>query len=113
VQGSDEAIVLAERYRQQGGSDGWAEIAYAEYALNARVPPDTRRQAIEGLEALRSRDASFIRPYILSARLLLANHAPEAAANALEAATALNPGHKLARELLTQAQSERSEEVEP
>ncbi len=113
VKGSDQAIVLSERYRQLGGADGWAELAYAEYALNAPlVPPDTRKQAEAGLEALRSRDASFIRPWVLSGRLMLANKEPDQAVTAFEGATALNPGHTVASDLLKAAQRARTEAAE-
>src|SRR5204862_736596 len=40
VKGSDTAIALAERYRNVGGTDGWAAVALAELALNARLSPD-------------------------------------------------------------------------
>ncbi|MGA9520948.1 MAG: zinc-ribbon domain-containing protein [Myxococcaceae bacterium] len=109
VKGADQAVVLSERYRQLGGADGWADLAYAEYALNGRVPPDTRKQAQAGLEALRKRDTSFIRPWVLSGRLLLANKQAEEAVAAFENATALNPEHTLASDLLEHAQRVRAE----
>ncbi len=103
VKGADQAVVLSERYRQLGGAGGWADLAYAEYALNGRVPPETRNQAAAGLEALRSRDASFIRPWVLRGRLLLANKQTADAIAAFEAATALNPAHAVASDLLEHA----------
>ena len=36
---ADRAISDGERYRQLGGRDGWAEVAYAEYVLSMRARP--------------------------------------------------------------------------
>ncbi|MGZ6134360.1 MAG: zinc-ribbon domain-containing protein, partial [Myxococcaceae bacterium] len=36
---ADRAISDAERYRQLKGTDGWGEVAYAEYVLSAKSPP--------------------------------------------------------------------------
>lgn len=103
VKGSEQAITMAERYRQLGGTDGWSNVALAELALNARVSPDTMSAARTSMDELSSRDSTFLRSYVLSARLSIAQRQNENAANGLEAVLALNPAHEIARQLLAAA----------
>jgi predicted Zn-dependent protease len=103
VTGSEQALAVSERYRLLGGQEGWGEVASAAYALNAPVAPETRHQAREALEALRSRDPSWVRLYVMIGRLALEENAPDAAITALESALTLNPKHEVARSLLAQA----------
>jgi hypothetical protein len=100
VKGSDQAVELAERYRRLGGTDGWDVVAYAEYALNAHVAPDTQREALAALERLKGRDSVLIREYLLAARLRRALKDSQGASQELEAAMALNPHHETAQELM-------------
>jgi len=106
IDGRDQAIALAERYRQAGGQDGWADVAFAEYALNTRVPPETANQALEALRALQQRDTTFLRAYVLGGRLALQGKRWDLAAGQLEAALALNPRHALAQALSEDARAE-------
>jgi tetratricopeptide (TPR) repeat protein len=100
---AERAISDAERYRQLGGKDGWAEVAYAEYVLGAKsAPPDSAEQAVRSLNDLLARDSTFIRPYVLAGRLLLTLRQKEAALSKLDAAVALNPKHVLAQALIDQ-----------
>ncbi len=109
VRGSDEALVIAEKYRGKNLRDGWDAIAYAEYALNARVPPDTLGQAYGALDGVIAEDSSFLRAYVLSARVSLLQKRYDLASNTLEATMALNPAHELAPKLLSWArQAERA-----
>jgi len=100
---ADRAISDAEHYRQVGGKDGWAEVAYAEYVLSAKgAPPDSIEQAVRSMNDLMARDSTFIRPYVLAGRLLLALRQKDAALSKLDAAVALNPRHVLAQSLIDQ-----------
>jgi hypothetical protein len=103
IDGQDQAIALAERYRQLGGEDGWADVAYAEYALNTNVPPETAAQALEQLRALQKRDTTFLRAYVLGGRLALQLKQRDLAASQFDAAVALNPDHVLAQTLAEDA----------
>ena len=108
VKGSDQVLVLAERYRNLGGTDGWGEVAHAEYALNARVAPETRRQARAALETLRGTDSAWTRLYVMVGRLALRDSDFDAAVTSFESALTLNPQHHTARRLLEQARKKRA-----
>ena len=108
VKGADDAIKLSERYKLKGGTEGWDAVAYAEYALNTRVAPETRRQAREGLEAVKAQDASFVRLHVLIGRLALAEKSTDGAANALDAAVTLNPKHEGAQRLLKEIEQQKT-----
>ncbi|MGZ6071361.1 MAG: zinc-ribbon domain-containing protein [Myxococcaceae bacterium] len=100
---ADRAISDAERYRQLKGTDGWGEVAYAEYVLSAKSPPpDSVEQAARQMNELVTRDSTFIRPYVLAGRLLLMLRQKDAALAKLDAAVALNPRHVLAQALIDQ-----------
>jgi hypothetical protein len=103
IDGQDQAIALAERYRQLGGEDGWADVANAEYALNTNVPPETAAQALDQLRALQKRDTTFLRAYVLGGRLALQLKQRDLAASQFDAAVALNPDHVLAQTLAEDA----------
>lgn len=106
VDGQDQAIALAERYRQFGGQDGWADVAYAEYALNTRgVPPETTQAALDQMRALQKRDTTFLRAYVLGGRLALQLKQRDLAATQFDAALALNPDHALAQTLAEDARA--------
>jgi len=105
MDGRDQAIILAERYRQMGGQDGWADVANAEYALNTRVTPETTTQALDSMRALQKRDTTFLRAYVLGGRLALQLKQRELATSQFEAALALNPNHVLAQTLADEARS--------
>jgi len=100
---ADRAIADAERYRQLGGRDGWADVAYAEYVLSIKSPPpDSVEQAVKAMNELVSHDSTFIRPYVLAGRLLLTLRQKDAALSKLDAVVALNPKHVLAQALIDQ-----------
>jgi tetratricopeptide (TPR) repeat protein len=105
IDGRDQAIVLAERYRQMGGLDGWADVANAEYALNTRVTPETASQALDEMRALQRSDTTFLRAYVLGGRLALQTKQRDLAASQFEAALALNPDHILAQTLAEDARA--------
>jgi hypothetical protein len=109
VRGTPEVMGLLERYRQQGGQDGWDDIALAEYAANGSSVQDVANRARTAIRALREQDASFVRLYLLEARLARAAGERASARSALEAAVALNPQHTLARQLLDRLPPVKSE----
>jgi hypothetical protein len=102
VAGRDRAVEYAERYRQMGGKDGWADVAYAEYALSTRVAPETTQQALNGVKTLVAHDSTFLRPYVLAGRLALQQRQRDAALAQFDAVLALNPRHVLAQTLADQ-----------
>jgi hypothetical protein len=105
VEGSGAALELAERYAKLGDPGGWSTIVLAEYALNANVPPETVLEVLQKLEALKTSDPWFLRPYVLLGRLELADNRPQEAAAVLEAVVTLDPEHALARRLSKVASS--------
>jgi tetratricopeptide (TPR) repeat protein len=109
VKGSEQALALSERYRAKGGQEGWGDLAWAEYALNARSAPDTLRQAREALEVLRASDPSWVRLYLLIGRLALAEEALDAATTAFDSAITLNPKHQTAQTLLRLAEGHKKQ----
>jgi len=99
VTGSANALGLAERLRKVENPAHWSAISLAEYGLNATSPPASLAEYSQGLQALRERDKTFIRAYMLGARLALRQQDPAAAHTLLETVDALNPHHTLARKL--------------
>jgi hypothetical protein len=100
VKGVDKAEVLARGYRQLGTKDGWDAVALAEYAINAQVAPALIAEARAESERSRSTDSTFLRPYVLAARLALLQKDYDAASTLLDAVVALNPAHQTARQLI-------------
>jgi hypothetical protein len=100
VAGTGAALELADRYASLAGPGGWASLILAEYALNAHAPPQTVNQVRLELHSLKEKDSSYLRPYVLLARLELAEQHPQEATAELEMVVALNPAHALAHRLL-------------
>ena len=100
VKGVDKAEVLARGYRQLGAKDGWDAVALAEYAINVQVAPALVGEARAESERSRSTDSTFLRPYVLAARLAFVQKDYDAASTLLEAVVALNPAHQTARQLI-------------
>ena len=110
VRGDAQTPIAAERYRVMGGKDGWDAIALAEYALNGRVADAMLTEAYKQLDVLIAADASFLRAYVLSARIAMQQKRYDAASNALDSTQALNPAHDLSLKLLSWTrQAQRSE----
>jgi hypothetical protein len=100
VAGRDKAIEEAERYKQLGGKDGWGDVGYAEYILNARAaPPESAQQALKSMEALIARDLTFLRPYVLAGRLALMLRQRDTALQRFDTVVTMNPKHALAQTL--------------
>ncbi len=100
VAGSTESLGLLARFQQEGGSDAWQKIAYATYILNSRgAQASGLAQAREGLADVKSADAVWLRPYVLSARLARSAADAQGVRSNLDAVLTLNPKHAIAAEL--------------
>jgi hypothetical protein len=99
VMGTPTGLMMAERFRKVEKPPHWSAVALAEHALNGHVAPEALTKASEGLTQLRGRDSTFLRVYVLEARLSLRLKDPAAAKALLDAVVALNPNHTLARKL--------------
>ncbi len=109
VRGTDAGLRMSEAYKALGGGEGWAEVAYAEYTLNAQVAPQSWQKARQALESARGEDPSWTRLYVMSGRLALKERDADAAITALESARTLNGEHETARLLLEQARTLRGQ----
>jgi hypothetical protein len=105
VTGNPQALVLAERLRKVESPAHWSAISLAEYGLNARSDPKELAELSLSLQKVRERDTTFIRAYVLGARLALRQKDPATARTLLDTVEALNPNHELARKLRTWAAS--------
>jgi hypothetical protein len=105
VQGEANSLALAEEFNQKSGTrDSWADMALPEYVANGGSSYD---EALRQLEAVQLRDDTFLRAYVLSARIaLLRKDAPGAEAQ-LAKVLAFHPGHDAARQLLAWVRSHR------
>ncbi|WP_224246198.1 zinc-ribbon domain-containing protein [Hyalangium gracile] len=99
VNGTPQAVALAERLKKVEARPHWSVLALAEYGLNAGTPPSALATVSEQLAQVRERDPTFLRAYVLGARLALRQKDPSAAQALLEAVLAFNPNHALARKL--------------
>ena len=100
VLGDGEALTRAVAFRQSTATeDDWVDLIEPEYALNGGSSVD---EAIAQLVALKARGANstFLRPYVLLARLQLKKGEPKLAREELEAVSTMNARHEIARELL-------------
>ncbi len=97
ITGNIEALTLIERLRALDPTGPEASVTYAEYVLNSRGPPDSIARARAELDALRNADASFLRLYVLQARLAAQERRFDDAAGSLRSVLALNPDHELAK----------------
>lgn len=103
VTGNPQALALAERLRKVETPAQWSAISLAEYGLNARSPPASLEELAQSLQAVRERDNTFIRAYVLGARLALRQRDQATARSLLGTVETLNPNHALARKLRTWA----------
>ncbi len=102
VSGTDQALVLTKRYETLADGaqpDGWIDLAIPEYAANARVSEELMAQAMGKLEELHKRDSTFLRTYVLSARLHLIRKELEAATTDLDQVLTMRKEHDVATEL--------------
>ena len=100
VLGDGEALTRAVAFRQRSGTrDDWVDLIEPEYALNGGSSVD---EAITQLVVLKGRasNSTFLRPYVLLARLELRKGEPARAKEELEQVATMNSRHEIARELL-------------
>jgi hypothetical protein len=97
VLGEVAALTLAEEFRQNAsGPDNWAELALPEYVCNGGSSFD---EALKQLDAVEARDDTFLRAYVLSARIHLIQHDTAQAESLLARVLAFHPGHDSAKRL--------------
>lgn len=98
---TDQAIPLIQRYENvaQGKSDGWIDLALAEYTVNAVSSPDSKNEALAKLTALTAHDSTFIRAYVLSGRVNLALKHYADAENDFEKVLTMRKDHDIAADL--------------
>ncbi|ADO71781.1 uncharacterized protein STAUR_3993 [Stigmatella aurantiaca DW4/3-1] len=99
VMGGPSALGMAERFRKVENPVHWSAVAFAEQGLNTVVTPDVLVKLSDELTRVRGRDSTFLRVYVLEARMALRLGDPSAAKALLDAVMALNPHHTLARKL--------------
>ena len=100
VLGDGEALTRAVAYKQRTEQrDDWVDLIEPEFALNGGTALD---EAIAQLVALKSRgsNSTFLRPYVLLARLQLKKGESERAREELEQVATMNAQHEIAREML-------------
>jgi cell division protein FtsB len=111
VTSAPTALAFSERLKVV--SPQWAIIAHAEYALNADSPPETLAQVAAGLEGIRDQDRTFLRAYVLGARVAMKMKEPTVAQGLLDTVVALNPNHALAGRLQTWAAEQARQAAAP
>ncbi|MBJ6762850.1 zinc-ribbon domain-containing protein [Myxococcaceae bacterium JPH2] len=100
VTGAGQALGLSERLRQVESAPSWSVLVRAEYGLNGGSPPESLAVTVAELQALRERDPTLMRAYVLGARLAMKLRDDAAAKALLDEVLALNNKHELARRLL-------------
>jgi hypothetical protein len=100
VLGDGEALTRAVAYKQRTEQrDDWVDLIEPEFALNGGTALD---EAIDQLIVLkgRSSNSTFLRPYVLLARLQLKKGESQRAREELEQVATMNAQHEIAREIL-------------
>ncbi|ATB38875.1 hypothetical protein CYFUS_004310 [Cystobacter fuscus] len=92
----------------------WSSLVMAEYVLHhASASPAETREAAAGMESLRARNSTYLRAYVLGARIALLRHEPAAARALLNTVITLNPKHELAQQLHAYIEDLERQEFEP
>ncbi len=112
--GSAETPGLAVQLAQ-GGQQDWSTLTMAEYVLNASNTENQLAETDSALKDLREANSSFLRTYVLGARLALRREDQADAQALLDTVLTLNPKHELARQLQDHAKVMElaSQEPEP
>ncbi len=109
----NETLNLAVQLAQTGQQD-WSTLALAVYVLNnPTASPNQVSETVAALEHMRESDKTFLRAYVLGARIALMRHQPAAALPLLDTVITLNPRHELAQKLHAHAQALVDKEHEP
>jgi hypothetical protein len=97
--GGGEALGMAVQLAQAELRD-WRTLTMAGYVLNHATPSETQvEEAASALEHMREADKTFLRAYVLGARIALMRKEPAAAQALLDTVITLNPKHELAQQL--------------
>ena len=92
VRGDGKVLELNEKLKQmKHGWDPWAELILPEFALNGG---SDRTGALKQLEEIVKRDPTFLRPYLLLARLWLLERNVDRAEAELVRIAAMNANHQ-------------------
>jgi hypothetical protein len=98
VLGAGESLTQAVQLAQAGQRD-WSELVVAEYVLNGTAAPAQAIESAAAMARLREANSSFLRTYVLGARIAVLRGELDAAQGLLEAVITLNPKHELAQKL--------------
>jgi hypothetical protein len=98
VLGAGESLTQAIQLAQAEQRD-WSELVVAEYVLNGTAPPAQAAESFAAMGRLRERNSSFLRTYVLGARIAVLRGELETAQGLLDAVITLNPKHELAHKL--------------
>ncbi|QRK05957.1 zinc-ribbon domain-containing protein [Archangium violaceum] len=113
ILGGGEALGMAVKLAQADLRD-WSTVAMAEYVLNYATPTEPQiQESIAALERLREKDNTFLRAYVLGARIALTRKETAVAQSLLDAVITLNPKHELAQQLHSYAGELAKQESEP
>jgi hypothetical protein len=105
----DLAVLLAQAQQRE-----WRTLALAEYVLNnADASPAQVSEAAASLERMREADKTFLRTYVLGARIALMREDFATAQALMETVITLNPKHELAQLLHAHAQELARQASEP
>jgi hypothetical protein len=108
VQGEATALALAEEFNQKAGTpDVWNDLALPEYVANGGSSYDEAQRQLEAIEA---RDDTFLRAYVLSARIALLRRDTPGAEAQLAKVLAFHPGHDAALQLLAWVRTHRQDD---
>jgi outer membrane murein-binding lipoprotein Lpp len=102
VLGASESLTQAVQLAQAGQRD-WSELVVAEYVLNGTAAPAQAVESAAAMARLREANSSFLRTYVLGARIAVLRGELDAAQALLEAVITLNPKHELAQKLQAHA----------
>ena len=109
IEGDPQALLLADRFRARSQQDdNWADLTMPEYVANGGQLHD---EAMAQLREIQSRagNSTFLRPYVLAARINLLRGNTEDAIAALDQVVTMNDKHLVARELLDWTRSLRAQ----
>jgi tetratricopeptide (TPR) repeat protein len=113
VMGGGDASTMAVQLAQAELRD-WSSLTMAEYVLNTATPSEKNvEQAFEALGRMREADNTFLRVYVLEARIALLRKDPATARTLLDTVITLNPKHELAQQLHVYAEELEQQAAEP
>ncbi|MET0403458.1 MAG: hypothetical protein ABW123_13685, partial [Cystobacter sp.] len=98
----------------QAEQGDWSSLVMAEYVLHQGEPSSADvREAAAALERIRTLDSTYLRAYMLGARLAILRHEPASAQALLDSVITLNPKHELAQQLHGFLEDAQKRDAEP